>query len=218
MNRITYRVATEVLSHEAIIRQAYKDSENVWTWSGGITSKSGHDVTRYIDNPQPMKRCIEVYVWVLQKYADDVTEVMGDLTEEQFAAALSFHWNTGAIRTASWVKHWKAGDIARARKSIMNWRKPAEIIPRRQKERDLFFNGKWSGDGKVIEYTRLTSRHTPVWGSAKRVDIRSDLLAALNANAEPPVRPDVEPPQEAPEMRKGWLESLIKAIIGVFRK
>jgi len=47
---VDYDVAMEVASHEAIIRQAYKDSEGVWIWSVGLTSATGHVVERYIGN------------------------------------------------------------------------------------------------------------------------------------------------------------------------
>lgn len=150
---ITPRVAAELAAHEAIVREAYRDSVGVWTWSIGVTNASGHTVhPRYKDNPQTLDRCFDVYVWLLQeKYAPAVRKAFEGhaITESQFAAALSFHYNTGAILTASWVKLWKAGNIAAAKTSIMEWRKPAEIIPRRQKERDLFFDGKWSSDGTV---------------------------------------------------------------------
>ncbi|MFP4045039.1 MAG: hypothetical protein ACLFTP_10825, partial [Rhodosalinus sp.] len=102
-----------------------------------------------------------------------------DLTEAEFAAALSFHWNTGAIRRASWVKHWLAGDRARARAAILNWKRPPEIIPRRKAEQALFFDGRWSGDGRMTEYTRLSEDYTPDWSSAREIDVRDQVAALL---------------------------------------
>lgn len=194
--KVTTRAAAELASHEGLVRQAYKDSVGVWTWSIGITSASGHNVERYIGKPQTLEHCLAIWTWTLDRYANDVRSVFGGhhLTEEQFAAALSFHYNTGAITKASWVKKWKAGDVAGARKSIMDWKKPPEIIPRRMKERDLFFDGKWSGDGKVTEYTRLTSRNTPDWSSGRRVDI----TAALGGTQEPPKPVSVPPIPKRP--------------------
>lgn len=192
---ITYKMALEVITHEAIVRQAYKDSVGVWTWGVGLTSKSGHSVERYIGNPQPMQKVLEVFVWALQKYADDVEAAFAPvkLTEAQKAAALSFHWNTGAIKTATWVKSFKQGNIAAAKKEIMNWKTPAEIIPRREAERDLFFDGKWSQNGKAVEYTKLTSKSTPVWSSRTTVDIEAPLKAAMGQNAtEKPAESDKE--------------------------
>lgn len=186
-------VALEIASHEALIRQAYKDSEGVWTWSIGLTSASGHGVERYIGEPQPLAHCLAVYAWALNRYAESVRTAFSGypLTKAQFTAALSFHWNTGAIGRASWVKHWKAGDVAKARSAFMEWNKPAAIIERRKKECDLFFDGKWSNDGTVTEYTRLKANNTPDWSSARRIDITRELKVALGETAPPP--PDIEP-------------------------
>jgi GH24 family phage-related lysozyme (muramidase) len=200
MMEVDYDVALEIASHEAVIRQAYKDSVGVWTWSVGLTSATGHDVKRYIGEPQTMEHCLAVYAWALNNYADAVrAEFSGhDLTKAQFAGALSFHWNTGAIRSASWPDLWKAGKIAAARTSFLSWKKPKEIIARRQKEAALFFDGKWSNDGTILEYTRLTASGTPVWGSAKRINVEREMRAAFglaDTPAEPvpvgPVRPDI---------------------------
>lgn len=218
---VTYRVALEVACHEAIVRQAYKDSQNVWTWSVGLTSATGHDVTRYIGKPQPLEHCLAIYAWALEKYADDVREAFAghDLTEAQFAAALSFHWNTGAIKRASWVKHFKAGDLTMARKRFTDWRKPPEIIPRRRKERDLFFDGKWSNDGTMTEY-RVTSRHTPDWKSARKINVERELRAVFpgaDPQPLPPRRPVDLAPQPAPEPpakpESGGLLSLILKLL-----
>lgn len=224
-NQVDYDVALEIASHEAIIRQAYKDSVGKWTWSVGLTSATGHNVERYIGKPQTLEKCLAVYAWALENYAEEVREAFAgySLTKAQFAAALSFHWNTGKIKTASWVKLWKAGSIAAARKAFMEWNKPAEIIPRRQKERDLFFDGKWSNDGTMIEYTRLTSKSTPVWSSAKRINVEKELRAAFAlppaSNIEPaPVPPplDIEPPPppvSQPATSGGFFYASLKTLL-----
>ena len=182
---LTPRVALEVAHHEGLVREAYRDSVGVWTWSVGITSASGHKVERYIGAPQPLERCLEVWLWVLERYAEDVREAFAghELREHEFAAALSFHWNTGAIHRAKWVQHWKAGDVARARRAFLNWKRPPEILPRRKAERALFFEGRWSGDGTLTEYTRLTATKTPDWSSAKRIDVRETVARLLGQDA-----------------------------------
>lgn len=171
---ITPRMAAELAEHEALVREAYKDSVGVWTWSIGVTNASGHAVhPRYKDAPQTIDHCFKIYVWLLEtKYASAVRQAFAGhaLTEAQFAAALSFHYNTGAILTADWVKQWKAGEIAQARTAFMNWRKPAEIIPRREKERDLFFDGKWSGTGKVRVLGVRKPSYQPDFTSRETVD------------------------------------------------
>ena len=182
---ITERIMLEILEHEGIVLEAYKDSVNVWTWGAGVTSKSGHSVMRYVDRPQTMRRVLEVYEWLLRtKYLPGVLEAFGSmqLTEAQLGAALSFHWNTGAIGEASWVKSVKAGRTDQAHTEFLNWSKPKEIIPRRKLERALFFDGTWSSDGLVTVYQRVRKpSYTPEWSSAKQVDIRDDLRAVVAA-------------------------------------
>ncbi len=228
---IDYDVAMEIASHEAIVRQAYKDSVGKWTWSVGLTSATGHNVERYIGNPQPLKKCLAIYAWALEKYAEEVREAFAGhaLSKAQFAAALSFHWNTGAIKSATWVKLWKAGSIASARKAFMDWNKPAEIIPRREKERDLFFEGKWSNKGTMLEYTRVTAKGTPDWSSAKRINVEQELRAAFAlppasapvSEAPPPPPPDIEPipvPVSQPAQPSGFffaaLKNLLESLFG----
>lgn len=174
--KLTKNIVMEVASHEGIIRQAYKDSVGVWTWSVGLTSQSGHLVERYIDNPATLERCLDVWIWAMQKYANEVEHAFDKpLTEAQFAAALSFHWNTGAIKSATWVKDFNAGRVNDAYRNIMNWKKPPEIIPRREAERDLFFNGVWSNDGTMTEYTKVSPNYNPVWSSARKIKVDSIL-------------------------------------------
>ncbi|MBN1782032.1 lysozyme [bacterium] len=178
-HKITAKVAQEIIFHEAIVREAYKDSVGVWTWGIGITNASGHKVyPRYIDNPQTIKRCLEIFEWVLRKkYVPAVDEAFRhfDLTEEQFAAALSFHYNTGGIKRATWVKQWKNGETENAYQSMLNWNKPPAIIPRRKKEQALFFHGTWSNNGMAMEYDVRKPGYSPDWASAKTVEISSVL-------------------------------------------
>lgn len=221
MNRIDYDVALELASHEAVVRQAYRDVADVWTWSIGITNASGHNVERYIDTPASMERCLEVYVWALQRYAHEVLAAFGDtpLTKAQFAAALSFHYNTGAISRATWVKKFRAGDVAGARKSFMDWRKPAAIIPRRRKERDLFFDGVWSNAGTILEYTAVSRDYRPI--NPVRVNVEADLRRALNADVPiPSPRPEVASDPDSggdPEPRPVGGRTLLDFLAALFR-
>lgn len=182
---VTPSVAMEIISHEAIVQEAYKDSVGNWTWSVGITNASGHTVyPRYKDNPQSLERCIEVFLWVLQNnYVPAVKAAFrSPLSESQFAAALSFHYNTGGIGRAEWVTEWNRGNAEVARSAIMNWRKPPEIIPRRKKEQALFFDGTWSSDGKATVYAVSKPSYSPKWSSAKKVDVSKIINSLLEAS------------------------------------
>src|SRR5690554_6331906 len=97
--KVDHEVALEVACHEALVRQTYKDSVGVLTWCVGMTNATGHTVERYIGKPASLQHCMNIYAWALDRYADGVRRAFKGtpLTKAQFAAALSFHWNTGAI-------------------------------------------------------------------------------------------------------------------------
>lgn len=180
---LTSRIALEIIGHEAIVRELYLDSENVPTWGIGVTSRSGHDVERYRDNPQTIRRCIEVYIWLLRtRYLPDVLSgfVGRKLTEAQLAAALSFHYNTGAIRKTSWVDLWLEGKTAEARRFLeTHYLNDGDLTERRKSEAALFFDGHWSSDGTTTVWPVKKPSYRPNWGKGERVDIRADVEAAL---------------------------------------
>jgi lysozyme len=96
---VDFDVAMEVASHEALIRQTYRDSVGKLTWCVGMTNATGHRVDRYIGKPASLQHCMNIYAWALTNYAAGVYRAFKghQLTKAQFAAALSSHWNTGAI-------------------------------------------------------------------------------------------------------------------------
>lgn len=179
---LTPRGVLELLEHEGVVLEAYKDVVGVWTWGVGVTSRSGHKVMRYKDNPSTMEDALRVYLWLLRdKYLPGVLKAFGNhpLSENELSAALSFHYNTGAIHRARWVKLHLAGRRAEARAAIMNWRKPAAILSRRKAERDLFFDGRWSSDGIVPVYSVSKPSYKPA--RARLIDITSELNTLLIA-------------------------------------
>lgn len=195
--KITPRIALEVAAHEGLVQEAYKDSVGIWTWSIGVTDFSGHKVRRYIDNPVDIDRCIEVYIWLLDtKYMPAVERAFKgrQLTESQIAAALSFHWNTGSIEKASWVKSWLAGDVSEAKRRFMLWNKPSEIIKRRGRERNLFFEGVWHGDGTVTHYPLVHAGGRLNFTQTKRLDISRQVTEAIEQHYSPALPVPADPP------------------------
>ncbi|KFB10322.1 lysozyme [Nitratireductor basaltis] len=185
--RVDFNVAMEVAAHEALVRQAYKDVKGVLTWCVGMTNATGHRVERYIGKRATLQHCMNVYVWALTNYAEQVKEVFKDhpLTQAQFAAAVSFHWNTGAIRSATWVTHFKAGDMKRAREAFLQWRIPAAIIERREKEARLLFDGIWSNDGTMLEFTRVRPNLSIDWSSGRKTSVREEIRLAFEKMDRP---------------------------------
>lgn len=57
------------------------------------------------------------------RYVNEVARVLGDAptTQNQFDALVSFHYNTGAIRTASLTKLHRQGRFAQAQREFAKW-------------------------------------------------------------------------------------------------
>ncbi len=150
---ITPRIAAELIFHEGIAREAYLDAGDVWTWGIGVTNASGHEVApRYRDRPTDIATCLRVFISILRdKYVPDVETAFAGaaLAEHEFAAILSFHYNTGAILTASWVQAFLAGDMDTAREQFLLWKKPSAVIARRHCEHALLFDGRWASNGRA---------------------------------------------------------------------
>ena len=189
---LSERMLLEIAEHEGLVLEAYKCSAGKLTWGFGVTNASGHRVERYDTanggQRSTIERAVEVYEWLLRtKYLPEVRAAFRgrDLTEAQLTAALSFHWNTGAIAQADWVQSFLLGRRDKAWTEFMNWSQPREIIDRRKAERALFFEGRWSQDGLVVFYDRVNPREprNPVWRSAREVDIKDEVRAALARNA-----------------------------------
>jgi lysozyme len=155
---LTPRAVAYPLSEEGVVLEAYKDNVGVWTWAGGIATTSGFNVAQYKDKPASLDTALRATVdYMRTRYLPAVAKAFAghDLTEAQFAAALSFHWNTGAILTAQWVKDFMAGKPASARADIMQWASHGALTARRKREAALFFDGVWP------------SLSVPVYGIAK---------------------------------------------------
>ena len=183
---LTVRGMAELVGHEAIVQEAYKDSQGIWTWGIGVTDASGHMVERYIDHPQSIVFCLQIFVWLVRsRYLPAVQRAFAghELNEAQLHAALSFHYNTGQIEHASWVELWKEGQQEAARASFMTWDHPSAIVERRQKECNLFFDGTWSGDGMANVLPVLKPSYQPDFHHPVRLDVTLGLQAALGAGA-----------------------------------
>jgi GH24 family phage-related lysozyme (muramidase) len=182
---LTLRAALELAGHESIVLESYKDNSQppVWTWGIGVTNASGYDVMQYIDNPQTVQHVIDIFVNRLRKvYIPGVLKAFAGhaLTEAQFAAALSFHYNTGAIGHTDWVGDYLAGRTSAAR-TFWESHYLGGGKDRRVAEAALFFDGKWTGNGYTTIWPVKKPSHTPDWAHPQRVDVRSEMAQALAA-------------------------------------
>lgn len=167
--KLTPRIVAAIAHEEGLVLEAYRDSVGVWTWALGVTNASGHEVfPRYKDKPSTVEKALEVSIWLLEnRYLPAVQRAFDGyrLKEHEIAGALAFHWNTGAINRASWVKHWKAGLLDKARAAYLEWNKPAGIVGRRKRDAALFFDAAWPADLRVPIWKVVKPSYHPVDGA-----------------------------------------------------
>lgn len=182
---LTERAMAELIHHEAIVLEAYKDSAKppVWTWSVGLTAMSGIDPLAFKDKPSTLGQALKAFVNRCRNvYAPDVIKAFGgrQLSEAQFAGALAFHYNTGAIGKTDWVKMWCDGKPKEARAFLTShYLNGGSLQSRRDAEAALFFDGKWGGDGTALIIPVSKPSYQPAFGKAKRVAIMDDLRGAM---------------------------------------
>lgn len=147
--QLTPRIVAYIAHEEGLVPEAYYDSDTPpnLTWSMGLTAKTGLKVARYLNRPAPLSECLSAAITHMQaQYLPALAKAFAGHTlgDAQIAAALGFHWNTGAIGHADWVAHWRAGDADAARAALTgNYTQGGALLARRQREAALFFDGRW---------------------------------------------------------------------------
>lgn len=138
----------QIILEEGEVLRAYRDIAGVWTIGVGLTAASGvvtpvrgMVITR-AESRALLARAIE------RNYAPAVNKVMPLATQTEFDGALSFHFNTGAVASASWVKAWLRGDRTGVRSGLAAWCKAGgKVVPglvaRRAREADLILYGRY---------------------------------------------------------------------------
>lgn len=187
-----------IMRHEGIVPGPYFDSVGVQTYGVGHTAAAGHPNPAELPAGMPedldaeLKRVFEVFSADLLKYEMDVhNAIKVPVSQHEFDAAVSFHYNTGAIGRATWVKSLNAGDRDKAAKEIMNWTKPEEIIPRRQAEQRLFRDGIYPSE-PIVVWQVNTNRHV-IWSPARTLS-QDEALELMNPKVEQPL-PEEQPPE-----------------------
>jgi lysozyme len=220
--------------HEGIVPAPYKDSVGVWTFGIGHTAAAGAPDPATMPKGMPadldraLARVFEVFRQDLPKYEAGVMRALKvPVTQAQFDALVSFHYNTGAIGRATLVKKLNAGDVAGAAAGFMAWTKPKEITERRRQEQALFAKGVYPS-GQVTVWG-ATPAGNVVWKPVKRLNM-AQVLAMLHGKTEPkpePARPipDHKPitpgMTQNPNQPKHWLTHVLAffaAISDLFKR
>ena len=191
-----------IAREEGVVLNAYKDSVGVWTIGVGHTKGAGDPVPK-AGMEITFDEAIELFRKDIEKYERDVYRALReDAPQNVFDAAVSFHYNTGGIHRASWVRAYNAGASAsEVRKRFMYWRKPKEIIPRRKREANLLINGDY-GDLSKIPVYRATHSGRVIWSSVTHVNGEDILKRPVNVAGEE--KNKTEEKEQARERKTLW--------------
>ena len=141
----TGRAALEL--EEGVVLRAYRDSVGVWTIGAGLTAASG--VVKPVAGMVITRaQADEMLAEALKRYEREVEIAMCTTdpsvvrpSQHAFDAGVSFHWNTGGIGRAGWVKLWKAkADRGSIWSSLTSWAKAGDkVLPALKSRRDREF-------------------------------------------------------------------------------
>lgn len=156
-----------LIAEEGEVLRAYKDVKGVWTIGVGLTKASGVIVPKAgMTITKGESRSLLRHA-LSQSYEPEVEKALAIIEgasvirprQWQFDAGVSFHFNTGAIQRAAWVKLWKAS-VARDQILIAFklWnRSGSKVLPaleaRREREAAMFLDAVYRTAGPAPSRT-----------------------------------------------------------------
>lgn len=211
--RVSDRGLCDLAGHEGIVPYPYFDSVGVLTAGIGHTASAGPPDPKTLPWGEaiPFEDVLAIFRRDVARFEARVNDaVTVPLAQHEFDALVSFDFNTGGIYRAKLTKHLNRGDCKAAADAFMGWKRPAEIIPRRQKEQALFRDGTY-GDGHATVY-QVNASGNVLWGTGKRVPVL-DILRAMPRQPDDPG----SSPSAAPSRAIGKaIAALIAAAVAAF--
>lgn len=136
--------------HESDVLKAYLCPAGKWTIGVGLTKASGVVAPKsgMVISREESSRLLKLAL--KRNYEPSVNAAMPGAKQHEFDGGVSFHWNTGAIGRASWVKSWLKHDWDGVQSGLMSWiRGNGKVLPglqrRRAEEFNLIRNGIYVG-------------------------------------------------------------------------
>ena len=173
---------------EGVVLKAYRDAVGDWTIGGGLTAasgvvkpKAGMVITREEASALMAEALHKKYEPAVEVAMSIITASNGGRPlQQEFDAGISFHWNTGAIKRASWVAAWKAkAPPFEVRRRLKEWNKGGgQVLPgltaRREREAAMLLDGVYRGSPDLGGGAGFTFAR---WGlaltSGEKVAVRS---------------------------------------------
>lgn len=187
-----------LIKHEGIVPAPYYDSVGVLTYGIGHTAAAGAPYPSEMKRGMPedldaaLCNVMKVFRIDVARYAADVNRALRvEVAQHEFDALVSIHYNTGAIARATFTQSLNLGNRKLAAQQIMDWKKPASIIPRRTAERDLFLHGTYPKGG--ITVWKVSADAQVIWTPVRAL-MPAEALAMLAQVIPAPDAPVAAPP------------------------
>lgn len=163
------RGALEIMSHEAVVLNRYRDTKNIWTIGVGVTSRAFASIdpkvfTGYIT----VKQAIDLFHEILPKYekiVDGLLESAGrSVKQHEYDALVSLAYNAGNINKPTTRRYLKEGrPVADA---INLWRADKNLWRRRAAEASLASKGIYKS--KYISVYTADTEGNVIWRKGKK--------------------------------------------------
>jgi uncharacterized protein (TIGR02594 family) len=142
-------------SFEGRSLKAYRDEVGVWTIGFGNTNSDadvlGFEIKAGVTINETQAEQL-MRAAITRRYEESVRKSMPTATQPAYDAGVDFHYNTGAISRASWVKSFAANNLTAVHSQIMLWNKAggnvlAGLTRRRNREWEMIASGDYGPEG-----------------------------------------------------------------------
>lgn len=216
-----------IVRHEGIVPAPYLDPVGVWTFGIGHTAMSGSPDPARMPRGMPtdvdaaIREAFRLFRLHIRKYERDVNEaVTVPLQQHEFDALVSFHFNTGAIGSASATRALNAGDREDAARRLTLYNKGRVnggltvlegLVNRRAEERRMFLYGQYPGGNIAVWKVRPNNKYSGLYKSMTPREVET-LLGGDTAPAPRPSAPSA--PRDSGGGLLAALAAILKAIFG----
>ncbi|SLN38297.1 hypothetical protein AQS8620_01438 [Aquimixticola soesokkakensis] len=165
------------------VLKAYRDVVGKWTIGMGLTAASGVIVPKAgmtITKKQSQDLTRKA---LTLNYEPSVNSAMSGAKQHEFDAGVLFHWNTGAIKTASWVDLWRAkAGRAKIAARFRLWNKGngkviQGLVNRRERELKILFDGLYSSMSEPASASVAVARWVVVLSGDEKAKVLDDFMA-----------------------------------------
>ena len=132
-----------LINNEGVVLKPYLDTKGIPTIGVGCTYYEDGSKVKMTDPPITEKRAMEMFRFILKHYELTVySNTIDTINQNQFDSLVSLCYNIGQtnFKNSTLVKRINAGASDQSIKNAyMMWNKPPEIIKRRKRECELYF-------------------------------------------------------------------------------